>query len=233
MTKIYIANLKDDIGAYLAWQTAYKKRTGSLPEIGRDEQGEYVEIPDGESTGSLGQQPREAAYHDKLGATGEKPCGDCSLCCKLMNVPELNKPRNAWCRHVVMGTGCGIYETRPDVCRGFYCRWIEDPALGPEWKPNKSKMVLAHHGEDRLTVYVDPGAPGVWRKEPYLSRLVAMASVGLTNNGILKIVENGQTLVMLPPRVVNLGIVGPDDRILLEKKPAPGGFTYEASVVRG
>ena len=214
MTKVYITNLKNDIGAYQAWQIAYQKRTGSLPVVGRDEQGDYVEVPDEEN------------------AARGKSCGDCSLCCKLMNVPELNKPPNVWCRHVVIGKGCGIYETRPEVCRGFYCRWMEDPALGPEWKPNKSKMVLAHHGEDRLTVYVDPGAKGAWRKEPYLSRLVAMARAGLQNNGILKIVENGQTLVILPQGVVELGVVGPDDGIRLEKKPAPGGFTYNVSVAR-
>jgi hypothetical protein len=221
VTKIYIANLKNDIGAYEAWQIAYKKRTGSLPEVGRDEQGDYVEVPDGANAASIGERP------------GGKSCGDCSLCCKLMSVEELNKPRNVWCQHLVRGKGCGIYETRPDVCREFYCRWMDDPALGPEWKPNKSKMVLAHHGEDRLTVYVDPGATGAWCQEPYLSRLVAMARVGLEKNGILKIVENGQTLVILPPRVVDLGVVGPDDGIMLEKKPVPGGFTYNVSVVRG
>jgi hypothetical protein len=217
VSKVYIPNLKDDIGAYLAWQIAYKKRTGSLPEIGRDEQGDYVEIQD------------EA---DAAATVSRKSCGDCSLCCKLMNVPELDKPPNIWCRHAVMGKGCGIYEARPPVCRGFFCRWTEDPSLGPEWKPTKSKMVLAHHGEDRLTVYVDPGAKGAWRREPYLSRLVAMARAGLEKNGILKIVENGRTLVILPQGVVDLGVVGPDDRILLEKKPAPGGVAYNVSVAR-
>jgi hypothetical protein len=217
VTKVYIANLKDDIGAYLAWQNAYKERTGSLPEVGRDEHGDYVEVPDGETA---------------AGAVAGRECGDCSLCCKLMNVPELDKPCNVWCRHVVKGKGCGIHATRPEVCRGFYCRWMQDPALGPEWKPSRSKMVLAHHGEDRLTVHVDPGATGAWRKEPYLSRLVAMARIGLGNNGILKIVENGRTLVLLPPRVVDLGVIGPGDGIVLEKKPAPGGFIYDVSVAR-
>jgi hypothetical protein len=221
VTKIYIANLKQDIGAYIAWQNAYKKRTGSLPVVGRDEKGDYVEVPEDVNAASMSR----------------KSCGDCSLCCKLMNVPELDKPPNVWCRHVVKGKGCGIHATRPDVCRGFFCRWTEDAGLGPEWKPNKSKLVLAHHGDDRLTVYVDPGAPGAWRKEPYLSRLVAMARAGLANDGILKIVENGRTLVLLPQgmvdlRVVDLGVVGPDDGIVLEKKPAPGGFIYDVSVAR-
>ena len=216
MTKVYIPNLKDDIAAYLAWQIAYKKRTGSLPKVGHDEHGDYVDVADEASDANV----------------GKKSCGDCSLCCKLMNVPELNKPRNVWCQHVAVGKGCNIHETRPEVCRGFFCRWTEDVGLGPEWKPNKCKFVLAHHGEDSLTVYVDPGAPGAWRKEPYLSRLTAMARQGLENNGILKIVENGQTLVILPHGVVPLGVVRPDDRIMLEKQPTPNGFAYNVFVER-
>lgn len=167
-----------------------------------------------------------------MGIAPGKSCGDCTLCCKLLGVAELNKPRNVWCQHLVRGTGCGIYEVRPDSCSRFYCRWMEDADMGPEWKPNKSKMVLAHLAEDRLAVYVDPGAPGVWRKEPYLSRLVALAKAGIQNNAILKIIVSNQTLVILPDRVVDLGVVNPDDRIMLDKKPSPGGFAYDVSVRR-
>ena len=162
----------------------------------------------------------------------EKSCGDCTLCCKLMGVAELDKPQNVWCRHLVMGKGCGIYETRPEACRGFYCRWMEDPTLGPEWKPSKSKMVLAHLAEHQLSVYVDAGATGVWRKEPYLSCLVAMAKTGLKTNAIVRIMENGRTFVLLPDRVADLGVVGPDDRVQLAKIPAPGGFRFDVSVRR-
>ncbi len=161
-----------------------------------------------------------------------KSCGDCSLCCKLLAVAELDKPQNVWCRHLVMGKGCCIYETRPDSCRGFYCRWMEDARLGPEWKPNKSKMVLAHIAEHQLSVYVDPGAPGAWRNEPYLSHLVGMAKTGLKNNAILKIIDQGRVFVLLPNRVVDLGAVGPDDKIVLKKMPAPGGAIYDVSVTR-
>jgi hypothetical protein len=149
-----------------------------------------------------------------------------------MGVAELNKPPNVWCAHLKLGRGCGIYETRPDTCRGFFCRWMEDPGLGPEWKPNRSKLVLAHIAEHQLAVYVDPGAPGAWRKEPYLSQLVAMAKTGLKHNAILKIIEQGRVFVLLPNRVAELGAVGPEDTIVLKKMPAPGGHIYDVSVER-
>jgi hypothetical protein len=149
-----------------------------------------------------------------------------------MGVAELEKPQNVWCRHLVMGSGCGIYETRPEACRQFYCRWMKDPTLGPEWKPNKSKMVLAHLAEHQLSVYVDSGAAGVWRKQPYLSDLVAMAKTGLKNNAIIKIMEQGRTYVLLPNRIVDLGMLDPRDHIVLKKIPGLGGTSYEVSVTR-
>jgi hypothetical protein len=161
-----------------------------------------------------------------------RECGDCSLCCKLLVVAELDKPQNIWCRHLKMGTGCGIYATRPESCREFYCRWMEDATLGPEWKPSKSKMMLAHLAEHQLSVHVDPGATGVWRKEPYFSHLSAMAKSGLKNNAILKIMDNGRTFVLLPNRVVDLGVVGQKDEIVLAKRPAPGGPVYDVAVTR-
>jgi hypothetical protein len=147
-------------------------------------------------------------------------------------VAELDKPQNVWCRHLKMGQGCGIYETRPEPCREFYCRWMEDPRLGPEWKPNKSKIVLAHLAEHQLSVYVDPGAVGAWRKEPYLSGLMAMAKIGLGNNAILKIIDQGRVFVLLPNRIVELGAMGPDDTIVLKKTSGPGGPAYSVSVTR-
>ena len=56
-------------------------------------------------------------------------CGECNLCCKL---PQLNdtdgkllKKSYEWCKECGIGTGCKIYETRPDNCRGFTCLYRE------------------------------------------------------------------------------------------------------------
>ena len=48
------------------------------------------------------------------------------MCCRLPDIPELNKPIDTWCRHADRdgsGTGCKIYDYRPDVCRSFDCAW--------------------------------------------------------------------------------------------------------------
>ncbi len=167
-----------------------------------------------------------------MGAVG-KSCGDCTLCCKTMGVAEIAKPRDQWCKHILPGHGCSIYETRPNACRGFSCRWLEDPLLGPEWKPNKCKMVLTQDSKSRMTVQVDSGAAGMWRDEPYFSQLMRMAKSGLVRDAILMVVDRGRTYVLLPDDVVELGVVGPKDRIVLAKSPVPGGYAYDVSVERG
>ena len=35
-----------------------------------------------------------------------RECGSCSLCCKVYNVPEIEKPAGKWCRHCTPGKGC-------------------------------------------------------------------------------------------------------------------------------
>ena len=111
--------------------------------------------------------------HAKLG----RQCGDCSLCCKVLRIPELSKPTNQWCDHCRPGQGCAIYETRPKVCREFECQWLTDLAIGEEWRPTRSKMVLRmlklldHDGKLLLDVNVDCGFPGAWLDSPYYEQL--------------------------------------------------------------
>jgi hypothetical protein len=68
----------------------------------------------------------------------DRPCGDCVACCILLNIdePELVKPEGAICPNCT-GAGCGIYDTRPQVCRGWNCAWKRIPSLPPETRPDR------------------------------------------------------------------------------------------------
>jgi hypothetical protein len=46
------------------------------------------------------------------------------------------------CRHCDEGRGCRIYETRPEVCRGFYCEWRLNPQIPATWRPEKSGIFI-------------------------------------------------------------------------------------------
>jgi hypothetical protein len=162
----------------------------------------------------------------------EKQCGDCSLCCKIMAITELNKPKDAWCDHVIKKRGCGIYETRPHSCRAFKCLWLQDPRLPPEWKPNKSKFVMVGESQTELVVHVDSNSPGAWRDEPYLSGLRAMAERGQPHGALVVIIERGESTVLLADREVSVGALQNDDRIVSGQVATSSGPRFEVKVMK-
>lgn len=73
-----------------------------------------------------------------------RQCGTCTVCCKILpiNTSELKKTANLLCQHCEEGRGCRIYETRPVVCRGFYCEWRLNPEISATWRPDKSGIFI-------------------------------------------------------------------------------------------
>ena len=101
----------------------------------------------------------------------ENHCGSCTMCCKLLNIPVLEKPAGQWCQHCAVGTGCTTYDSRPAPCRDFACIWLESQAeknpLPPEQKPDQSKMVLTFTPNRKDVLgYCDPAAPDAWKGVP-------------------------------------------------------------------
>ena len=102
-----------------------------------------------------------------------RSCKGCTLCCKLLGIAELEKPRATWCRHCDVKAGCRIHGAHPAECKEFYCGYLTNPALDEHWAPIKSKIVLAYDEQHapRLSVHVDPARPNAWREEPYYSQI--------------------------------------------------------------
>lgn len=73
----------------------------------------------------------------------EKICGPCQACCVALKIdtPELRKRSGAACVHLVE-KGCGIYASRPPVCRGFLCGWQLLPELDISWRPDLSGVMM-------------------------------------------------------------------------------------------
>jgi hypothetical protein len=144
------------------------------------------------------------------------------MCCKVPPIPELGKPAARWCQHAVIGQGCGIYEERPAVCRRFYCAWMMDPALGPEWKPEKAKFVMFpdHEHKELLNVMVDPAFPDAWIRPPFLAAIKGWVASGATLGRFALVHVGRQLTAVLPDRVVDLGIVKPQFVLLRERDRA-------------
>lgn len=107
-----------------------------------------------------------------------RQCGDCTLCCKLVGVEELNKPQNVWCQYCNNGT-CNIYQLRPKSCRDFDCLWLQ--GLIPEdFKPNKIHLVFAMTTDGkRLVLHKDPTWPDTYKEGPVGEYIEGVAQAGV------------------------------------------------------
>ena len=162
-----------------------------------------------------------------------RACGTCMMCCKVPYIEEFNKAPGVWCQHAARGKGCAIYDARPEGCRAFYCSWMQDAGLGPEWKPDRSKFVvyLQRNGIN-LQVAVDPAFPNAWMKPPYYAQIKQWARQG-ADGGQFVFVRIGQRMIVaLPDADRDIGTVAPEDQIVVSRKPGAAGFVYDIDVKR-
>ena len=165
-----------------------------------------------------------------------RQCGSCTLCCKLLAVKDIDKPAGTACAHCDPHDRCGIYDTRPKSCRLFNCYFLTNPKLREEWRPSKSNIVVVVHPDGlRIGAHVDPKRPGAWRREPYYSTLKQWARQAVATPGILGqvLVSIGKhTIVILPDRNVDVGIVEEDEVVITEGKPGREGLLLTAFKVK-
>ncbi len=163
-----------------------------------------------------------------------RECGSCTLCCKVYEVPVLEKPEGKWCQHCKPGKGCGIWADRPKFCRDFHCLWINDRSFGPEWKPETAKFVMnVQDGGDQLVVMVDPGQRNAWKRAPYYGSFKAMAESLWAERQMTIVVFDGinKTLV-LPEDDVVIGGVREDVRYSVSATKLGGKRMFNVSVTR-
>jgi hypothetical protein len=81
----------------------------------------------------------------------KRECGACTLCCRLLPVPEHGKPADQKCPHQ-FSKGCRIYADRPQSCAYWNCRWLTGDDTGQ--RPDRAGYVVDRRDQD-------PGAAGL------------------------------------------------------------------------
>lgn len=79
-----------------------------------------------------------------LNVINSRSCGECTACCTVLSVQELNKMRHQACEHVCK-SGCEIYEKRPKECKNFKCAWLNDAnidVLNEDDRPDKLGILI-------------------------------------------------------------------------------------------
>ncbi len=161
-----------------------------------------------------------------------RSCAGCTMCCKLLSIEVLNKPRQRWCTHCDIGVGCKIYDERPEECRTFTCGYLADVGIGEHWKPAVSKMVVSlATNAKRIVVYVDSDRPDAWRKEPYYTDLRNWSKAAAQNRGELLVSQGRDMFVITPEGETNLGQVGDDQVIIALRKSGSGGSEFDHVVL--
>jgi hypothetical protein len=161
-----------------------------------------------------------------------RECGTCTLCCKVFDVPSLNKPMGKWCQHCTPGKGCGIHDTRPEHCRAFNCAWMTESWLGPEWKPERCKFVLTIDPVTHfLLVQLDPGAPNAWKAEPFYAQLKRWSAAAAEKGHHVIVFLNRSATVVLPDKDVPLGVIENGERIVTRQRNTPYGPRYDVMKV--
>lgn len=121
-------------------------------------------------------------------------CGDCTLCCTLLPVPELDKPANTHCQHCIVGKGCSIYEDRPQVCRPFNCAWLQSSA-SIDLRPDKINIIFEKVNDNIFfgTQELDIKPTELALKQTQQFRVQGFSVVINENDTLTVIPSNGRT----------------------------------------
>lgn len=98
---------------------------------------------------------------------GQRTCGSCTLCCKIVSVVDLQKPAMTWCQHCNIGRGCRIYEQKPASCVSFDCMWLVNEWIPDSLRPDRCKIVFEGlYGTKVVLALLNKGNDEAYRQEP-------------------------------------------------------------------
>lgn len=87
-----------------------------------------------------------------------KKCGKCNLCCVglRINSEDLKKDAGVPCGHLSKESGCSIYESRPQVCRGFKCWWLMIDSMPHYFRPDRCGFIIIPENGSNLALTINP-----------------------------------------------------------------------------
>lgn len=160
-----------------------------------------------------------------------RSCDGCDLCCRAYEIAELGKPMGSPCA-LLTQAGCAIHGSHPRTCQAFRCFWLDEPELGPEWRPSTAGFVL-RLDLDGITLWVDvdPLRPGAWRVPPYVNQIKLWSRAIGDGSGVVMIHDEGGVFVVFPE--TELFILDPPRgaRFQAGYRPGPAGPEPWAEIV--
>jgi len=69
-------------------------------------------------------------------------CGECTLCCLHLNIPDTNSKEGELCKYCDENVGCKIYDNRPECCKVFECCWKQMGEAHIDLRPDKCGVLF-------------------------------------------------------------------------------------------
>ena len=161
-----------------------------------------------------------------------RSCGTCTMCCKLLEIDVLEKPRGVWCNQCNPKVGCTVYATRPEPCRSFNCGYLRLPGLDERWKPSKAKFLINYEAAaGRIAIHADTERPNAWREDPYFATVKRWALNAAREGSYVIVWAGHHATLVLPGRIKDLGIVRDDQVIVAVDGQSLGGMQRDFIVV--
>jgi hypothetical protein len=86
-----------------------------------------------------------------------QPCGECSLCCKLLETHGVKSEVGEMCCFHRKGVGCSIHEARPKECREYQCMWSQMPGgISTDLRPDKLHIIFEKISDRTIFGLQDP-----------------------------------------------------------------------------
>lgn len=89
----------------------------------------------------------------------ENRCGECTVCCTLSVVKELNKKPWETCKHCISNVGCGIYGEHPGECKDFECAYLESGTNNISLRPDNCNVMFFKKSDRIFVGAVVPNKP--------------------------------------------------------------------------
>jgi len=110
----------------------------------------------------------------------KKECGECTMCCELLPIPELQKPESILCGFCKINKGCSVYKNRPNSCKEFNCVYIQDEDVDLELRPDNSKVMFEKVTDTLYLALELPRDIGSWRETKVLDFIEQLNKKGIS-----------------------------------------------------
>ena len=84
-------------------------------------------------------------------------CGECTLCCKLLELHEIPSEIGVYCEKCIPCEGCTVHDNKPQECKDYQCMWTQMEHVSIDLRPDKCGIIFDRVASDVITARLEEG----------------------------------------------------------------------------